>query len=144
MRRRALALAATAVLAGCGGDEDDFAERAAAICKQKRAEIEKLPRPGALILFEDYLEKALPILREQRRQVTDLDGADSGDAQEMLSSWNAVLRALEDMRKGAAAGSDIAIALGLRRAAAAERRADEAARQLGVEECAGFNPLTRR
>jgi len=141
MRRHLAALAATAALAGCAGG-NDFAEEATAVCERKGAEVEKLPPPRALILFEDYLEKALPILRTQYTEVKSLGGADSGDAAEMIEGWEAVLAALEDMQEGAKAGSDIGIVIPLKRAAAAEKRADEAARTAGADACVGFNPLT--
>ena len=144
MRALPLALVAVAALGGCaGGNEDEFRERAAAVCKEKQAKVGKIRRPGALILFEDYLTKVLPTLREQRDEVGDLDGADSGDAERMLDAWDDVLAGLASMHEAAKGGSDIGIALGLRRAAAAEREADEAARKLDLEACAGFNPITR-
>ena len=141
MRRHLAGLAATAALAGCGGG-NDFAEEATAVCERKGAEVEKLPPPRALILFEDYLEKALPILRAQHSEVRSLDGADSDGAADMIKGWEAVLAALEDMQKGAKAGSDIEIVIPLRRAAAAEKLADEAARAAGADACVGFNPIT--
>ena len=144
MRTLPLALVAVATLGGCaGGNEDEFPQRAAAICKEKQAQVGKIRPPGALILFEDYLTKVLPTLREQHEKVGALDGADSGDAERMLDAWDDVLAGLEGMHEAAKSGSDIGIALGLRRAAAAEREADQAARELGLEECAGFNPITR-
>ena len=145
MRALAAVLAASAALVACSGGDDDeeFATRAAAICKEKRAEIATVRRPGALILFADYLDQVLPTLREQREDVGDLAGADSDGAEKMLDGWDAVLAGLAGMQKAARAGSDIGIAIGLRRAAAAEREADAAARALGVRECVGFYPFTR-
>ncbi len=144
MRRALVLVAASAAVAGCSrGGSDEFAQRASKICEQKRAEVSRIRRPGALILFDDYLSKVLPILRRQREQVEALDGAGSGDAERMLVAWNDVLDALVDMQQGAKAGSDIGIVIPLRRAAAAERRADEAARAAGADACLGFNPFTQ-
>ena len=143
MRRALALLAASAALAGCSrGGGDELAQEASKICEQRRAEVSTVRRPGALILFDDYLTKVLPILRRERQQVEALDGADSGDAERMLLAWTDVLEALADMQQGAKAGSDIGIVIPLRRAAAAERRADKAARGAGADACVGFNPFT--
>ena len=141
MRRAIAVVGVAAALAGCAGG-DDFGERAAGICADKEAELAKVPRPRALILFEDYLARALPIVVSQRNAVADVDGSDSGDAKKMLDRWDDVISALRDMQEGAKAGSDIGIVIPLRRAAAAEKEADAAARAAGADECAGFNPIT--
>jgi len=143
MRRALALLAASAALAGCARGSDEFAQEASKICEQKRAEVSTVRRPGALILFDDYLTEVLPILRRERQQVEALDGADSGDAERMLVAWKDVLEAFADMQDGAKAGSDIGIVIPLRRAAAAERRSDEAARAAGADACVGFNPFTQ-
>ena len=144
-----LPLAAAAALAGCAGDEglsrDDYTAQATAICEEHGKRIDEFRRPGVLELFEDYFDDVLPVARSQRDAVGELEPpADARDAHERLvERWSEVIGILEEGRESARAGSDVGIVITLRRATAAERAADEAARELGLGACTGFNPFTR-
>ena len=149
--RAAMATAvALATLAGCaGGDDglshDEYIRRANAICGEEQARVDRIRRPGVLELFGDYLDETLPIVRRQRDRVAELDPPENDEehADAMVDGWDDVIWVLEEMRESAKGASDVGIVMGLRRAAAAERAADSAARELGVTRCAGFNPFTR-
>ena len=145
MGRAALFVVAALALAGCGASREEFRSDANAVCSEQQAEVDKLRRPGVLELFQDYFGEVVPIVKEQRARVGELDvpADDAETRDELLEQWDEVITVLEDGRERAASGSDIGIVITLRRAAAAERGADEAARELGLDACVGFNPFTR-
>lgn len=149
MRRAVVVTAAVAAMAGCGGDgvsREDFASEANAICSKQQDKVAALRPPRVLELFQDYFDGVLPIVRAQRDRVAALD-APKGDADtrgDLIERWSEVIGVLEDGRESAKSGSDVGIVITLRRAAAAERAADEAARALDLDDCVGFNPLTPR
>ena len=135
--------------AGCAGggpSREEFASDANAVCRGYNAKIELKRRPGTLELFQDYADEVLPLMRETRGRVEDVEPTDEveRDVEEMLARWDEVIEAAEGLREGAAAGSDIEIVIGRRRMGAAEQKADRAARAAGLADCVGFNPFTPR
>lgn len=148
MRRIACAaLAVAGALSGCGGDRvtrEDFAKEANAICAEQQAKVKALRPPRVLELFQDYFDDVLPIVQDQRDRVAALEPPDdgAGSRDELIDQWDAIVGILQDGRERAKSGSDVGIVITLRRAATAERAADDAARELGLTDCVGFNPLT--
>ena len=148
--RAALATAvALATVAGCAGgndglSRDEYASQANAICREEKGRVDAIRRPGVLELFADYLDQTMPIVRRQRDRVEELDPPEDAEesAEAMIDHWDELIDVLADMRESARGASDVGIVIGLRRAAAAERAADEPARELGLTRCVGFNPLT--
>lgn len=146
--RRAVRLAALALLAGCGGNAltgEEFAAEANAICRKHADKIADEPRPRALILFADYTKNVLPLLQQERDALAALDrpkGSDE-DVEALLENWDRVIDVVEGVRSAAESGEDVGIVIGLRGASAAGKEADAAARQLSLDDCVGFNPFKR-
>jgi hypothetical protein len=147
MKRTAILMALALVAAGCGSkplSHAAFVRKADAACAARRAQLRALPRPGALIFFARYLDRALPILRKQRHDVGALrePPADKAQVKLLLSRWDAVLADLADMHRASKTGDDAGIAFGLRHAFRDNKAAKEPARKLGLGACSHFSPFT--
>jgi hypothetical protein len=149
--RHALPLLAVAafVVGGCGGSKPlshaAFAAKANAVCRAQRAKVVAVPRPGALLQFQAYLAKVLPLVRAERDGVAKLKPpkSDRPRVDRLLARWDNVVGALDRMQGGAKSGDDALIALGLRGAHAADAQATAAAGSLGVGACAPFSPFSK-
>jgi hypothetical protein len=141
-----IAVAGCAVFAaGCGSggssSERAFATKADRICRSERARLAAIPRPGLVIAVKPFLDRALPVLQRQRREVAALDGADSGEAKTLLARWDDVLSAARGAGKASASGDDARVALALKATHRAKLAADDAARDAGADGCTGFSPF---
>ncbi len=146
MRRVVPLAAVAALLSGCAGSaptREEFTADANRVCREHAKRIAEERRPGALILFADYTAKVLPLLRKQRDEVAELDRTPDVDVEPLLERWDEVLDALERIDRAGNAGEDIGIVMGLRTANAAGTKADAVARRIDVDDCVGFNPVTR-
>ena len=135
--------------AGCAGSNvsrEAFAADANSVCRGYNAKIDAKPRPGVLEQFQDYTDEVLPLMRDTRDRIGDLERPDEleRDVEQLLARWDDIIDAAEGLRQGAAAGSDIEIVIGRRKMGLAELQADSAARAAGVPDCVGFNPFSRR
>ncbi|HKH29491.1 MAG TPA: hypothetical protein VKA45_00430, partial [Gaiellaceae bacterium] len=80
MRRLAVLGLLTFALAGCMGDDeavsrDDYVAKADGVCGTYQVRLSRIPRPVTDDAAEIglFLERALPIAREQNEKLADLD-----------------------------------------------------------------------
>ena len=138
-----LALAA----AGCmGGDEgvstEDYVARADAVCGDHQVQLGRIPRPVTADPRElaTYLERALPIAREQFEQLEEIPKPDSDDdrtqVEQLLGFLGQELEANEAAQEAAAAGNRNALNNQLQQGGAFSAEAGRLAEQLGFAVCA--------
>ena len=132
----AVAVAAAALVAGCGGG-DSYAKRADAICAKYNREIRALRQPRTIADISAFTAKAIPIARRGDDELRSLEPpkGDEATARKWLAANDDVVEAIE--RLGAAARRrDLA---GIRKALGEGRRANERAkrlaRSLGLRVC---------
>jgi hypothetical protein len=148
MLRLVLLLVLAFVAAGCmGGDEegvstDDYIARADGVCGDYQVRLSRLPRPvtsepAELGLF---LERALPIAREQLGELQDLPKPNDEDDREQIERLLALLEQeleLNEAAQEAAGGGDTAaVSSALQQGAALSAEANQVAEELGFVVCA--------
>jgi hypothetical protein len=137
----ALAGAAAAVLAGCGGggrlSHRDFVRRADAVCSAYQTKVELLTRPASYDDVIAYVEKTLPLYVAALEKLRALEAPSADEA--AVKSWLAANRKVETavrtlrdaaMRHDPAATNDASAAV--QAASLASRRAAAA---LGLKVC---------
>jgi hypothetical protein len=138
-----LALAAT----GCmGGEEgvstEDYIARADTVCGDHQVQLSRIPRPVTADPRElaTYLERALPIAREQFEQLEEIPKPDSDDdraqVEQLLGFLGQELEVNEAAQQAAAAGDREALNGQLQQGAAFSGEAGRLAEQLGFAVCA--------
>jgi hypothetical protein len=146
MGRQAVAVAFIAVLlAGCeigdegSGEQEQFAQRADAVCLRYAQRIGGIPRPQTFLRdFAVYMRRAVPLARQQNRELRTLTPPDDAadDYQRMLALLDEQLDlaqlAGEEAYAGRAARAQAAFQQSLEPASEAARIAE----RLGFATCA--------
>jgi hypothetical protein len=146
--RRLTVLALFALLAaGCmGGDEevsrDDYLARADGVCGTYQVRLSRLPRPVTAEPAElgAYLDRALPIAREQNEELGKLpkpsDDETRGQVEQLLSLLDQELDFNTAAKDAALAGQRAELDSALQQAAVVSAEAGQIAEQLGFVVCA--------
>jgi hypothetical protein len=146
MRRLAVLLVGCALAAGCmGGDEgvsrEDYIAKADGVCGTYQVRLSRIPRPVTAEPAElgSYLERALPIAREQHEELTDLprpEGDDRDQIDRLLALLEQELAFNEAAQKAASEGDRATLDNQLQQGAAVSAEAGQLAEQLGFVVCA--------
>jgi hypothetical protein len=148
MGRLAVLLVLAVVAAGCmGGDEegvstDDYIAKADGVCGTYQVRLSRIPRPVTAEPVElgVFLERALPIAREQLGELQDLpkpnDREDRERIETLLTLLEQELELNEAAQEAAAADDTAAVNTGLQQAAAASAEAGRLSEELGFVVCA--------
>jgi hypothetical protein len=138
-----VALAAVALLAGCGGedaggDRDAYVRDGERICADYEAEIAKLPQPEKLSDIGRYIATATPLLEDTVKRIEALDPP--GDLRDEYDEFRGAARQTLDraalLQQAATGGDSAEVERLLEEAAAASARRVELARAAGLERCA--------
>ena len=147
MLRVALLVVVALAAAGCmGGDEgvstEDYIARADTVCGDHQVQLSRIPRPVTADPRElaTYLERALPIAREQFEQLEEIPKPDSDDdraqLEQLLGFLGQELEVNEAAQEAAAAGNRDMLTNQLQQGAAYSAEAGRLAEQLGFSVCA--------
>jgi hypothetical protein len=148
MLRLALLLLLALAAAGCmGGDEegvstDDYIARADGVCGTYQVRLSRIPRPVTAEPAElgVFLERALPIAREQLDELQDLPKPNDQDDRQridrLLVLLEQELELNEDARKAAGGGDAEAVNSALQQGAALSAETNQLAEELGFVVCA--------
>jgi hypothetical protein len=145
--RRGLLLVIALAAAGCmGGDEgvstEDYIARADAVCGDHQVRLGRIPRPVTADPRElaTYLERALPIAREQLEQLQALpkpsSDDDRGQVEQLLALLGQELDVNEAAQEAAAAGNRRVLDSQLQQGAVFSAEAGRLSEQLGFAVCA--------
>jgi hypothetical protein len=145
---RRLALVGLLVLAaaGCMGDEavsrDDYVAKADGVCGTYQVRLARIPRPvtdkpAELALF---LERALPVAREQNEKLADLDKPSDEETRDqvdqLLDLLDQELDFNEAAQEAATSGDRAALNSALQQATVVSSEAGQLADQIGFVVCA--------
>jgi hypothetical protein len=147
MRRFAALVFVSLVAAGCmgGGDEgvsrEDYVAKADGVCGTYQVRLSRIPRPVTAEPAElgAYLERALPIAREQHEELTDLprpEGDDRDQIDQLLGLLEQELDFNEAAQRAAGEGDRATLDSQLQQGAAVSAEAGQLAEQLGFVVCA--------
>jgi hypothetical protein len=146
--RRLAALGLVAVAAaGCMGDDEavsreDYVAKADGVCGTYQVRLSRIPRPVTDEPAElgAFLERALPIAREQNEKLADLEKPSDEDTRnqvdQLLDLLDQELDFNEAAQKAASSGDRAALDNSLRQGTAASAQAGQIAEQLGFVVCA--------
>jgi hypothetical protein len=146
--RRLLVLIVIALAtAGCMGDDeavsrDDYIAKADGICGTYQIRLSRIPRPVTASPAElgSYLERALPIAREQLEKLKELerpsDETDRQDVERLLVLLEQELDLNDAAQKAAAAGDRASLDSNLQQGAALAAEANQLSEQVGFVVCA--------
>jgi len=147
VRRFALLGVLVVVAAGCMGDgdavsRDDYVAKADGVCGTYQLRLTRIPRPvtdepAELALF---LERALPIAREQNEKLADLDEPSDEETRnqvdQLLDLLDQEVDFNEAAQKAASSGDRAALTSALQQAAVVSSEAGQLAEQIGFVVCA--------
>jgi hypothetical protein len=146
MRRFPVLVVLSLAAAGCmGGDEgvsrEDYIAKADGVCGTYQVRLSRIPRPVTAepAELDVYLERALPIAREQHEELTDLprpEGDDRDQIDELLALLEQELTFNEAAQKAASEGDRARLNSQLQQGAAVSAEAGRLAEQLGFVVCA--------
>ena len=148
MRRLLTVILLALATAGCMGDDDnggsreDYVAKADGICGDYQVRLSRLPRPRTADPAElaAYLDRALPIAREQLEKLKDVPkpagDTDKQDVERLLALLDQELDLNEAAQKAAAAGDTAAAQSDLQQAAPISAQSNQLAEQLGFVVCA--------
>jgi hypothetical protein len=146
MGRQAVAVALAAILlAGCeigdegAGEQERFAQRADAVCLRYAQRIGGIPRPQTFLRdFAVYMRRAVPIAREQNRELRELTppGDSADDYQQMLALLDEQLDLAALAGEEAYAGREARAQAAFRQSLEPANRAAQIAERLGFTTCA--------
>lgn len=154
-RRRSLAglvaIAATALIAGCGGGSDslsaeDFRTQADAICADANRELDALTEPTSAEQFLPYIQAALPIQRAQLDRLKALDPPDDLQSdfdtgvtaiQEQIDAIDGAATRIEGGEDATAVVTDVTPTI-----ESLNEKSDAAARSLGLTVCGSDSDTT--
>ena len=148
MRRLAAVCLASLVAAGCmGGDGDsvsmdDYVAEADGVCGTYQVRLSRIPRPVTADPAElgVFLERALPIAREQNEKLADVPKPSDGEARDqadrLLVLLDQELDLNEAAQRAASAGDRAALDNSLQQGAAVSAEAGQLAEQMGFVVCA--------
>jgi hypothetical protein len=141
VRRAAVALALLA--AGCGGGDDrlseeEFRERANAVCADYDRQVEKLGEPSSVDEVEDFAAKAADLTRRGVGELRELEPPDElqPDYDRFLAEGQTVVELSDRLERAARDRDAEELQKILREAQASDRRSDQIAKRLGLDECA--------
>ena len=146
MRRLAALALLSLVAAGCMGDDEggsleDYVARADGICGTYQVQLSRIPRPVTADPAElgSYLERALPIAREQHSELFDLkrpEGEDGERVDRLIDLLGQELELNETAQAAAESGDQATLSSALGEGAAISAQAGQLAEQLGFIVCA--------
>jgi hypothetical protein len=146
MGRQAVAVAVAALLlGGCNigdegtGEQEQFAQRADAICLRYAQRIGGIPRPQTYLRdFAVYMRRAVPLAREQNRELRELTPPDdsAGDYDRMLELLDQQLDFAELAGQEAFAGREARAQAALQQSLPPAGEAARIAQRLGFATCA--------
>jgi hypothetical protein len=133
--------------AGCMGDDEavsreDYIAKADGVCGDYQVRLSRIPRPVTANPTElaVYLERALPIAREQNKKLADLPKPSDDETRAQVEQLLALLAQEIDFndaaQKAAGAGNRAALDGALQQGAAVSAEAGQIAEQLGFVVCA--------
>jgi hypothetical protein len=147
VRRLALLGLLAVAVAGCMGDDEavsreDYVARADGVCGTYQVRLSRIPRPvtaepAELALF---LERALPIAREQNEKLADLEKPSDEETRDrvdqLLDLLDQELDFNEAAQEAASSGDRAALNSALQQATQVSAEAGQLADQLGFVVCA--------
>jgi hypothetical protein len=148
MRRLAALVVVSLAAVGCmGGGEngvsrDDYIARADGVCGTYQVRLSRIPRPVTSDPGElgTFLERALPIAREQNDELEDLprpsEADDRQQVEQLLALLDQELDFNEAAREAANEGAPPPLDSALQQGAAVSAEAGQLAEQLGFVVCA--------
>jgi hypothetical protein len=147
VRRLAALGLVSLVAAGCMGDDggsvsrEDYIARADGVCGTYQVRLGRLPRPvtGDPAQLDLYLERALPIAREQHEKLSELErpsGEDGEKVEELLALLDQELDANSAAQEAANAGDQAGLESALGQGNAFSVEAGRIAEELGFVVCA--------
>ena len=146
MRRLAL-LGLLVLAAGCMGDDeavsrDDYIAKADGVCGTYQVRLARIPRPVTddPAELELFLERALPIAREQNDKLADLekpsDEETRNEVDELLDLLDQELDFNEAAQEAASSGDQAALNSALQEATVVSAEAGRLSEQIGFVVCA--------
>lgn len=149
MRRLVVLVLIALASAGCGGGgggegvaTDDYVAKADGICGDYQVRLSRIPRPltGSPSELGSYLERALPVAREQLDKLKGLerpaDDADREDIERVLVLLEQELDLNDAAQKAAASGDQASLDSNLQQQAQLAAEANQIAEQIGFVVCA--------
>ena len=147
MRRLALLALLVVAAAGCMGDDeavsrDDYVAKADGVCGTYQLRLARIPRPVTddPAELELFLERALPIAREQNDKLADLDKPSDeetrNEVDDLLDLLDQELDFNEAAQDAASSGDRAALNSALRQATLVSSEAGQLAEQIGFVVCA--------
>lgn len=147
MRRLAVLGLLTFALAGCMGDDeavsrDDYVAKADGVCGTYQVRLSRIPRPVTDDAAEIglFLERALPIAREQNEKLADLDKPSDEETRnqvdQLLDMLDQELDFNEAAQEAASSGDGAALNSALQQATIVSSEAGQLAEQIGFVVCA--------
>jgi hypothetical protein len=147
MRRLALLGLLAFAVAGCMGDDEavsreDYVARADGVCGTYQLRLSRIPRPVTAEPAElgVFLERALPIAREQNEKLADLekpsDDETRGQVEQLLDLLDQELDFNEAAQEAASSGDRAALNTALQQASMVSAEAGQLAEQIGFVVCA--------
>jgi hypothetical protein len=129
------------VAPGCGGGDGEheaFVDEVNAVCARHFGEVEALPAPQSTQQLETYVSELTRLYRAQLEDLRALEppADDAADYRRLINQMQATLGLYPDLRDAVRSGVPSAIESTLERANSSNRKAGEAALELGAEECA--------
>ena len=132
-------------LAGCGGGGEDgdrlsraeFISRADAICTEYEAKLDAVGQPSSLEGLKDFADKALPIAREGRDKLGDLNPPEEleGDYDAWLEQGDEAIELVERLSDAAEDGDTAEIQKIAQDAERADTEANRLAGKIGFQQC---------
>ena len=148
MRRFAALVVLSLAATGCmGGDDEgvsreDYIARADGVCGMFQVRLSRIPRPatGSPTELATFLERALPIAREQGEELEDLPKPSDENARDQLEQLFALLEQELDFNEAALdaakEGDQAALDSALQQGAAVSAEAGQVAEEFGFVVCA--------
>ncbi len=150
MRRLVVLVLIALASAGCGGGggggegvaTDDYVAKADGICGDYQVRLSRIPRPltGSPSELGSYLERALPVAREQLDKLKGLerpaDDSDREDIERVLVLLEQELDLNDAAQKAAASGDQASLDSNLQQQAQLAAEANQIAEQIGFVVCA--------
>lgn len=141
MRRISLLALVVAALGGCGGDDGDaltaaeYRTQANAICAETQEQLDDVELEGNDVAA--YFDETIPIAEDRRDRLDDLQPPEElGEAHDrMVSSLDDVIGAAEDLKSAAESTDAEEIQAATARGAEHQESLDDAAEELGVDDC---------
>jgi hypothetical protein len=148
LRRFLIPIALVLLAAGCGDSKTvagtpslthaDYVRQGDAACQRAEAALASLPQPAGVSQLRAYARQAADIVGEERQALKALraPGGDRPEADELAAAMDAVVDVAQGLVVVAGAGDARQIEAYIGQHRAADTRAKELARQLGMTTCA--------